>query len=247
VNPVLTEDGVIDLVASRQGFRVAFRGDFAPGRPAGLEDDHGLFRLGQGFQKVLGSLYPFHVDGDHPGMGILVEITDAVRLIDVGAVSQADEDADAEIFLARPVHQGGAYSAALGDEGHAPSVGQQGPGGAEVVMGIIDPLTVWSHHPDAIPGGGGCQLLLEFFPFHAGLGKAAGNDHRRPDAAAAALFYRAGDHPGRNHDHSQVGGRRCRLDVRIGLQAQQFIRLGVDGIDRSLETGVDEVVEDVAT
>ncbi len=242
---VFPEDGLVDLVGSRQGLGVALRRHAAPGGPARLEDDHGLVHRPQRLQEGGGSLDPLHVEGDHPGVPVLVEVSDAVRFVHVRPVAEADEDAHAEGLLGCPVHQGRPDGAALGDEGHPAAGGEERPGRAEAGIGGVDPLAVGADQADVVFPGCRGQLGLEPFPFFPRFGEAAGDDHGGLHAGLAALFDGPDDHPRRDHDHGKVRRRWDGGDVPVGLQAQEFVGLRVHGKDGALEPGVDQVVEHV--
>ncbi len=245
VDPVFPEDGAVDLVRSGERLGVAFRGHPAPGGPPRLEDDDGFLRLGQGFEKDLGTLHPFHVKGDDARVRVFVEIPDAVRFVHVRPVSQAHEDAHAEMVLARPVHEGGAHGAALGDEGHASPGGEKGPGSAQVVMGVVDPLAVRPDNPDAVFFRRVGQFFLEDFPVLTRFGEPARDDDGGLHPRLPALFEGAG-HESRGDDHNgQVRRRGRRRDVLVDLEPEDLVGFRVDGVDGAGESSVYQVVQDV--
>jgi len=124
---VLPENGLVDLVASRQGLRVALGGHAAPCRAARLEDDDGLGGLLQRLEEGGRALHALDVAGDDLRVGVAVEVVDAVRLVHVGPVAEADEAAEPQVLDARPVDEGRAHGAALGDEGDAAPRGDERP------------------------------------------------------------------------------------------------------------------------
>jgi len=242
---VLPEDGLVDLVAAGQGLRVALGRDAPPCRSARFEDHDGFGGLAERIEERRGALHALDVAGDDPRVGIVVEVPDAVGLVHVGPVAEAHEAAEAQALDARPVDEGGAHGAALGDEGDAPSRGDERPGGAEAAVGDIHPLAVGPDEAHAVLPARLRQLRLELLAVLARLGKPAGDDHGGLHARPAALLDGPHDHPRGDDHYGHVRGRRGRTDRRVGLEAQDLVGLRVDGVDRPRKPGLDQVVKDV--
>ena len=112
-------------------------------------------------------------------------------------------------------------------------------------MGHIDALAVGAHHPEAgLPHHLG-QLVLQPLAVGAGFGETAGDDDGGLDPRGGALLQGGGHDFGRDHHHRQVRGGGGVGDGFIDLEAQDFLGLGVDGIERPGEAAVFQVGQDV--
>ena len=112
-------------------------------------------------------------------------------------------------------------------------------------MRAVDSLAVGTDDANAVLSGFPGHFCLEFLSICPGFGKATGHDDRRLDSRLTAFLNGCRDHPGRNHDNGQVRRVGQGRDIFVYLESQKFVGFGVDGIDGTLQSGMDEIVQDI--
>jgi len=114
-----------------------------------------------------------------------------------------------------------------------------------MIMRAVDSLAVGTDDANAVLPGFRGHFRLEFFSIRPGFGKAAGHDDRRLDSRLAAFLNGSRNHPGRNYDNGQVRRVGQGRDIFVYLESQKLVGFGVDGIDGTLHSGMDEIVQDI--
>ena len=213
--------------------------------PASLEDHDRLLALLDGREEPRRVLDSLDVEGDHLRVLVRRKEIDQVGLVDVDPVSHAHEGREAELLLGGPVDQGGSDGPALRRDGHGPFSGDERPGRAKAVVGVVDPLTVRPDDADAAPQCVSRHLLLEAGSLSSRLGETPGDDDGRPDFPLAELENRLGDGSRRDDDDSQVGAGRNLPHRFHRRNPEDCLFLRIHGDDRPCEAGVEDVLQDL--
>ncbi len=86
------EDSVIDVVLPHEGSRVGQRRLGPHKAVPRLQNDDGLFPAhpARRFQELGAPLQALHVDDDHPRLGVVPEVVEGVRDVDIAGVAHID-------------------------------------------------------------------------------------------------------------------------------------------------------------
>jgi len=143
--------------------------------------------------------------------------------------------------------QPGFVEAGLEDQGKPAGVkavqGMEADGQADV--GVDGAERIGTDGPDParadLPG----HLFLKPSAVGADLGKTPGHQDDPPDPLADAVVEQS-RRLGLGHgDHGQIGNRFDPADVRIGLDPQDFLLLGVHGVDRPRVSQLEQIGNEV--
>jgi len=243
----LVERCIVDLVASGESPGVR-RGRLGAGAgPSRLENDDGLYLAGPERlpHKLLPAVGPLDVHTYDVGVGVVLEIAQQVRLIDVDLVADADELGEPHLGLGRPVQHGAAHRSRLGGDGDGAGHGVDvGKGDVHPLMGVHDAHAVRAEHTHAVLLGDVPHLALQQRPLLPQLLEPGGDDDDGLGPLDARLLHDRGDERVGNAYHDQLHLSRHCGQRGVGLAAKDLTGLGIDGVHCSLEVGSDEITED---
>lgn len=238
----LLEHGIVDAIIPGQCAGVGICCPRAHRGAPGLEHHHGFLQRYAvcHFREGAPVLEVFHVHGDDVGVGVLLEEREQVVFVDVGLVAEADDGGNPHFCRAAEADDGHADAAALGRKRHlALLVVGRAEGGAKVFVGVVEAVDVRPHeahvvllsHPDDL------SLQLVFADF----GEARGDEHGPGNVLLPAFRKHVRNEGGGDAEHGHVDVARYFGDAGVALAPQDFLGLGMDGVDLALVAAVDEV------
>ncbi len=182
-----------------------------------------------------------HVERGHPGMLVLTEIAQVVVEADIALVARPDVGGKAHLAVVLSLQrQRQQHVARLGDDAHIAGLDVVQRQQIEPVVQVEHTGGVGADDAHAVGFGLGHHLTFQLGALAADLGEAAGEYHRPLDAAAAALGDQARHAGGRGTDQRQLGRAGNRGDGRPGLDAEDHVGLGIDGIDVAAKAILDQ-------
>ena len=240
----LVEGRGVGLVGPGDGPGVR-RGGLGPRRRgAGLDHDHRLVLAGaaRGLEKRLAVLHVLDVAEDDARIPVVIEIVEHVRLVEHRLVAQGHELGKADVRAQRPVEDGHAQCAALGEKGDGAGIGlARGKGGVDPARSVHHAQAVGTQERDAVLLAQLDDPLLQVVPLLAHLLEPGGDDDGGLGVDRAQPLDGGDDEPGRHRDHGQVQAARQVRDVRGHGQPLDLPALGVHRDDPALEPGPEHV------
>ena len=119
---------------------------------ADLQNDDRLDgrRLFRDAQELVAFLDAFQITGDDVGCLVFRERLDEIHLVEVGLVAEADDLAQAELLVGRPVENGHAQRAGLRDDGNfSRRRHRRRERGVHVMVGVEHAQAIRPDHPHA--------------------------------------------------------------------------------------------------
>ncbi len=193
-------------------------------------------------RKLVALVDAFQVTGDDRGFLVLGQRLEEIRLVQVRLVADADHLAHAELLLARPVQNGHAERAGLGDERNSPGRRQRrGEGGVHLVVRVEHAQAVRPHepHPQRAAKLGDFLFLLRTLRTH--FLESGGDDDDLFGACGGRGLDRFLDESRRHHDDAQLNLAAVFLETLVAFQAEDFIGFGIDRDNGALVSALDQV------
>ena len=183
------------------------------------------------------------VDQDRLRRLVEREVIEQIAEIDVGHVAHGDDGREADAARQRPVDHRGRHGAGLREEGDV--AGQDSgrrEGGVEPDAGHGEPKTIGPDDAQQMrPRGGeqrGGALLADL---GLAFGKSGGENDGGAGAAAGELADQRGNRIGRRRDDGEIRRQRQAGDIRIGHDAVHRGVVRINGDDRALEIGMQQI------
>ena len=174
------------------------------------------------------------------------KVVDQIGHPGIHGIADGNEMGKANVFLQRPIQNGRAQRARLGDESDSSlswHVGRE----AGVQQGIWcdDAQTIGTDDPHAIVFANRVrQFLLKLGTRSAQLAKTGRQDHQTVDTGATAFIGDLWHRPRGGTDNRQIGWFSQFHHTGIGLEIFNFVVLRIDGVDRSGKSTRDHVPQD---
>ncbi len=173
------------------------------------------------------------MQGNDPGLGVLLQIFQDFHEPDVGGVAKIHGLAQRTGKRLGP-HLG---SAALGHQRYRRRIGRADEihkSGGKTIIGIQNAHGVGADDMGLVLTGGSHQFSLQFFSLCVGIGKSLGNDHQPTDALGETFLRHRQDQIPADGNNRQFRDFGQILDARVNFVAQDLLGLGMDHINRAL-------------
>ncbi len=186
------------------------------------------------------------VQYDDPRPLVLAVIPNDLRDRDITGVAVGGIQARSDPHLRESLVDHLSHAAAESDDRDEPRVGfgeREVAVGAHVGIRIDDPLAIRAEDPDAVLPGYGQAVLLDGCPFGADFGEATAVEDDKLDPFLPTIVNGLGHESGRDdhvydiHISGNIQNRGIRFD------APDLIGLGIDGVDRPLESKIQQVLD----
>jgi len=246
----LAEGRGIGRVRTGDGAGVGRSGLGSGAGGAGLDHDDGFFPadLGGLFDEVRTVDDVFDIPEDDRGMGIGAQVFEHVGFVDHGHVAEGDELGEADALSERPVEDGRAQGAGLGEEGDGALFGiAGGKRGVVVVVGAHEAQAVGTDHGDIMRDAHLGELLLQIEALFADFLEPGRNDDDGTALPRGKGFY-GGENSGYGYDDDgQIETFRQAVDAFGHGQSKDFVGFGVDRVDGSRKPRLLHVGQNLVT
>ena len=252
LHAALRQQGIVDRIGTGQRTGVAADRLGAFRRPARLQAEHRLVRFPEDLAGPLDELpavgHVLQVHGDYRRVFVLGQVVQQIDLVHVGLVAEADELAEAHVAFLGVIEHRGAKCAALRKEaeiargGHLAAEGGVHP---HVRMRVDHAQAVGADQRNA----GRLDLFAKFVfqrrAFRPDFLETGRNHHQAVDLLGDRLIDHAQGRRGRDDQHGQIHRTRHVAERGIGEHAHHVAGLGIDGINRAVETGKQQIAENI--
>ena len=183
-------------------------------------------RLFRDAQELVAFLDAFQITGNDPGFLVFGERLDEIHFIEVGLVAEADDFVQAEFLVGRPVENGPAQRAGLGDDGNLSGRRRGGPErGVHVMVRVEHAQTIRANHPHAALPADGDEFLFGLCALGADFAIAGGDDDDRFRAGFNRALEGVLHVFARHRDDAEVNLTLVIVERRAALEAEDFLPL----------------------